>query len=279
MNIFEKLQKIDARIIYLVVFAAIAVPMLKPIGLPVTVTAETRQAFEYIEKLPPNSVVWLGGDYDMSSAPELTPAGQAIARQLFKNGHKIILYSMWETGAMLNNAWLGNIAKEFNKEYGVDWVDLGWKPMAATVLRNMTQGIVAAASDSDIQGRPISTMPLIQRVPQLTRPYVELVVDLTTGRPGDEDYRATVSPDADKEKGVPMVVVCTGISGPGKLPYVRSGQYKGLVVGMGGAAEYESLVGRLGDGTAGMDSQAAVHALIIVFIILGNVGYVLSKKK
>jgi hypothetical protein len=47
---------------------------------------------------------------------------------------------------------------------------------------------------------------------------------------------------------------------------------------MRGAAEYEILVNHPGKAVAGMDAQSFAHVLIVLFIILGNVGYVLAGK-
>jgi hypothetical protein len=49
--------------------------------------------------------------------------------------------------------------------------------------------------------------------------------------------------------------------------------------GLRGAAEYEALLGRRGVATAGMDAQSATHALIIVLILVGNVGYLASRRR
>ncbi len=43
--------------------------------------------------------------------------------------------------------------------------------------------------------------------------------------------------------------------------------------------KYEVLVGNPGSATAGMDAQSFSHALIILFIILGNLGYILTRDK
>ena len=56
-------------------------------------------------------------------------------------------------------------------------------------------------------------------------------------------------------------------------PFYQSGQIKGIIGGLKGAAEYEKLVSHPGGGTAGMRSQKVVHYMIILFIILGNIAY------
>ena len=62
----------------------------------------------------------------------------------------------------------------------------------------------------------------------------------------------------------------TAVGAPNFYPYVQSGQLVGLLGGLKGAAEYETLIGAPGDATSGMDAQSIVHALIVVFILLGN---------
>ncbi len=60
--------------------------------------------------------------------------------------------------------------------------------------------------------------------------------------------------------------------------YIRSGRAKGYLGGLRGAAEYEQLVKAPGKGLAGMDSQSLGHMTVIIFLILGNLGYFLSRK-
>jgi hypothetical protein len=54
---------------------------------------------------------------------------------------------------------------------------------------------------------------------------------------------------------------------------------------MKGAAEYETLLlqngyaKELGRAETGMNSQSLIHILIIVFIVLGNIGFFFSRKR
>jgi hypothetical protein len=52
---------------------------------------------------------------------------------------------------------------------------------------------------------------------------------------------------------------------------MQSGQLKGLLGGMAGAAEYEKLRGEKGKATKGMDAQSLAHAFIALCIIAGNI--------
>jgi Trk-type K+ transport system membrane component len=47
---------------------------------------------------------------------------------------------------------------------------------------------------------------------------------------------------------------------------------------MKGAAEYEKLSKNYGRAMVGMDPQSIIHLLIIFFIVIGNVGYFVTKK-
>ena len=63
---------------------------------------------------------------------------------------------------------------------------------------------------------------------------------------------------------------------------------KGILAGMPGAAEYESLVndelkkinkdGEPGKATSMMAAQSIAHVVIVIFIIFGNITYYLTRK-
>ncbi len=76
----------------------------------------------------------------------------------------------------------------------------------------------------------------------------------------------------------PLAAGCTAVMAPDLFPYLQSRQLVGLVGGLAGAAEYESLVDRPGTATAGMRPQSITHLIIIAFIALGNVLYFLGRR-
>ena len=75
-----------------------------------------------------------------------------------------------------------------------------------------------------------------------------------------------------------MIAAVTAVSVAGCAPYVQSGQIVGVVGGLGGAAEYEKLVDHPGKATAGMGAQSMGHLLILALVILGNIGYISTKR-
>jgi len=60
---------------------------------------------------------------------------------------------------------------------------------------------------------------------------------------------------------------------------LRSGQINGLIGGLRGAAEYETLIDQKGRAIAGMDAQSATHLAIIVLVIICNIFYFLLRKQ
>ena len=53
---------------------------------------------------------------------------------------------------------------------------------------------------------------------------------------------------------------------PGLYPLLRSGQINGLIGGLRGAAEYESLIGQKGTAVAGMDARVAAYKSTMSFM-------------
>lgn len=71
---------------------------------------------------------------------------------------------------------------------------------------------------------------------------------------------------------------CTSVSTPQMVNNFQSGLLVGNIGGLGGAAYLEKMHGELGAATGGMDSQSLGHIIIIIFIILGNIGYFGAKR-
>jgi len=61
-------------------------------------------------------------------------------------------------------------------------------------------------------------------------------------------------------------------------PYLQSRQIFGLIPGMKGAAEYEMLVERRGQGSRGMPYQMSTHLVILVFMVITNIAYVAQRR-
>ena len=286
MTLFDRLLAVDRRWIFLFVVLAVMVPILVPLGLPVTTTGPTRSAFEYIESLEPGDVVWLSFDYGPSSAPENDPMAEGFLRHCFEKDLRVVVCALYPLGGLsLANSSVSIVAKEFpEKKYGTDFVNLGYKDGPEAVMRRLGENI-ADAFPRDVNGQPIAGMPIFEQVHTLKQ--VRLVFTVAKGLIGE--YWITL---ANAQFGTPVIIGPTAVSAPKYYPFLNSGQLKGMLGGMKGAAEYEQLLSRkypelsrfyrstrLFTGTKGMDAQTGIHAVIIVFIFLGNAAFLIARRR
>jgi hypothetical protein len=278
--------RLDRRWIYLLVAISVITPIVVPIGLPVTTTLSTRNAFEYVEGLRPGDVVWLSFDYGPSSAPENDPMAEAFLRQCFLKKVRLIVAALYPLGGLgLANNVLAKVTREFpDLKYGEDYVNLGYKDGAAAVMRRLGDNI-ADAFPTDVNGRPIEQLPIMRGVHDIHQ--VKLVFTAATGLIGE--YWIT---QVHAQFGTPVIIGPTAVSAPKYYAYMNAGQLVGMLGGMKGAAEYEKLLmakhpqldrfyrdTRLFTATKGMDGQTVLHTVILALIVLGNVAYLRARAR
>ena len=73
MSFFKKLEKLDRRIIYIVITLAVILPFFFPMHMPITIQPEVKSIYDYIESLTPTDIVLFSGDYDPQVEAELSP--------------------------------------------------------------------------------------------------------------------------------------------------------------------------------------------------------------
>jgi len=265
---------VDRRIIYVVMILVVVYAFVKPMGLPITISQHTKNAYNAIDSLPAGSTLVIGFDFSAGGIPELEPAAKAIFYQCMKNNVKIVMMGMWVMAGDMAERVLTEMEPLFpNKTYGVDYVNIGYKPGNALLLERAVDDIIGAALDIDHRGNKMSTLPIFQEFKSLKD--ADFWVCLSTGNPGVPDWIKIVG-DPLKIPGTTDVV---SVSIPENMPFVQSGQLTGIIQGMRGASEYELLVNRPGRAVAGMDAQSLSHVVILLFIALGNISFLMGKKK
>lgn len=272
---WARLSSLDVRWIYLVFLIVLLVPMFWPLGLPMSITQEVLDFANTVESLPPGSVVWIGADYDPGSSAENNPQLAAAFRHCMMKGHKVVLLELWEKGPDVVKSVVDPIAREMGKVYGVDYVNLGYKPGGGVALLAMTRDIKTAAAGVDISGASLDDFPLMKQVTALQKDQVQLVISVTTGGPGYADYLNYVTDPL----GIPFLTCPTAGMLTGQMPYYRSKQILGLLPALSGAAQYEIWLKRPGDACRQMDAQSLGHVIVLLFVTLGNLGYFMSRRK
>jgi hypothetical protein len=271
MKFVQWLANIDRRIIFVFIAAAVIIPLLAPIGLPVTVTPQAQAIYEEVEALPPGSNVIVSFDYDPAAAPEVHPMALSFLRHCFEKKHKVIIMALWPQGAQLAVRAVAEVASDYDLEYGRDYVNLGYKPGGDIVIKSMGSSI-PEVFPRDMAGRATAGLALMAKVHSLND--VALVIDLSAGDPGIPAWVRVGNALYHRK----IAGGSTAVSAPQFFPYLQTGQLIGLLGGLKGASEYETLINYPGAATSRMDSQSVAHLVIIAFIIFANVAYFISRR-
>ncbi len=272
MGIWHKLGHMDRRWVYLLVWLAVVIPLVFPADFPISITPEARQLYNAVEALPESSVVLLTFDIYPNALAETEPMARAALHHLFRKNIKIItLTTIPLGGPSIAERITREFATAYGKTYGVDFVNLGYKPNYVSVLKGLGSSI-ASIYPTDNSGTPLDSLPLTQRV----KSYADMKFIYVVTDNGIIDYWISI---VNAQFKIPVGAAVTAVMAPKQYAYVGSGQMTGLLGGMKGAAEYEELVGKHSLATTGMGIQSLVHMLLIVLILLGNLGYFLGRRE
>lgn len=268
----SKLRDIDRRYIFLFIGMAAFVPLIFPLGLPLGVTPSSENLFNAVDSLEEGSVVILTFDYYPSTLPETQPMSYAALRHLFRKNLRVITLTVIPLGALsVMEGVVNDVAREYDKEYGVDYVNLGYKYGYVAVMLGMGRRI-ADIFPRDNYNTKLEDIPLMQEVQNYDDvDFLFVVADNAT-----VDYWVSL---VNAQFGLPMGAGVTAVMAPKSYSFLQTGQMVGLLGGMKGAAEYEKLSQNPGRATRGMDPQSIIHLVIIIFIVLGNIGYFVGKRQ
>ena len=162
---------INRKILYLALFIAVFFPILRPIGLPLTVTKPTEDLVKVVEAVPSGSTVYLSCDYGSLGHVEVTPENIVVIRRLIEKKVNIVTanFEMAE-GAMWPPMIFEALSKELkenNFTYGVNYVFIGFLPGAATAMSAFA-GNIRSVVKTDFYSTPIDELPLMKNINKIT---------------------------------------------------------------------------------------------------------------
>ena len=195
----------------------------------------------------------------------------AILQHAFQKNVKVIIIGQLPLGLPLAEIALNQVAPQLGKVYGKDYVNLGYRPGYTAMMVGVGK-VIRDYFNSDYKGVPVDSFEFMRSVH--TYREIGLLVSLAHGAVADAWIQY-----AGGRYNEPIIVGCTGVNAPNLYQYLNSGQIKGIIGGLQGASEYETLIKRPGSATLGMPAQSAAHGLIILLLVIGNVGYILSRKR
>ncbi|MCS6950709.1 MAG: hypothetical protein RMM06_05290 [Armatimonadota bacterium] len=271
-TIWDKLQAIDRRILYLLLLVVIITPIFLPIRLPTVTMPSTQRLYDAIESIPRGGFVMVSCTWSGGTRAENMPQTEAILRHAMQRGLRVAVFSFDVQGAQLSLQIAERVAREVGYQYGKDWVHLGFHPLPSVVMKSMVRDI-PGTFDKDYQGKPTKDMPVMQGIKDIQN--VDAIVEIAaSGIYGD-----WIGLVVGANKQMKFGFCPTSVMVPETYPYLASGQIVGTMEGMRGAAEYESLIRKRGLASAGMGSISLAHLLIMALIVIGNIGYFVSRAR
>jgi hypothetical protein len=227
--------------------------------------------YDAVEALPDSCTVMVVFDYYPSTIAECEPMARTALHHMWRKNCKVITLSNIPLGgpSMAENV-TREIAPEYGKVYGEDFVNLGYKANYVAVLSGMGTSI-ESIFPTDNSGTLLSELPMMDSV--LNYEQISFIFEIADN--ATADYWVSI---VNAQFSVPMGCGTTAVSAPKYYAFVGSGQFVGLLGGMKGAAEYEILVGKKAKAVVGMGAQSLVHLLIIALVLLGNISYFILRR-
>ena len=274
--------QLDRRVIYLLVFLALSVPLLARYSIRPARMVAAEKIFEAIETHPaePRKLALVSMDFGPSTIAENGSQAEVVVEHLLRRRIPFAVVSLLAESANLLNEIPEKAARRLMQEYpgqrwqyGQDWVNLGYLAGGYIAIQSIAKADdLKTVFKKDVRGNNLADLPAISQVRSIRD--VGMLVELT-GSPGTfesyvqffqtEDYRPIFAHG------------CTSIMTPQSYIYLDSGQLQGLFEGIAGAAWYSELL-RERYPTRAVDNSALIntglgvaHLVIIALVILGNV--------
>ena len=282
----KRVRTLDRRWIFLLMFLAVASPILGELTFPEKPTGLAQAVFDEVDSLKPGDRVLMAWDYDPASEGECGPMATAFTYHCATKGLKLYYMTIFSpVGPQMIEDSINTVLKaDFpHYEYGKDYVNLGYKPGYEIVVKSVVEDIGQLFS-TDQHGTSVRDIPMMQGIENIRQ--MDLIINVSAGYAGTKEWILfAVTPYPED---IRIVAGNTGVMAPLMYPYIPE-QLPGLLGAIKGAAEYEKLVmdaygGEDPDpkylkGQLRMGPQLIAHVLIIVLIVVANIIYFAEKRR
>ena len=277
----EKLGTMDRRYVFLLIAIAVIIPLILHYTSSIPTSAIVQRLFDKVENLPPRSKILISFDYGPSTVPENQPMANALTRHALEKGHRVYLMALWATGPRQSLQLIQEIIQvEFpEKVYGEDWIHLGYKAGNQGLINTLLSDFKAMYT-TDIEGTDIDNLAVMDDIRTL-RDF-DFILGLGSGFPGTKEWIQFAGDPGD----IPVGGGTTAVMAPLLYPYYPK-QMVGFMGGLQGAAEYETALSakypeyhqRSRIASTSMGPQVTAHLVIVAFIVLGNVTYLIERRR
>ena len=278
-TIWERLQTIDRRIIYALLIASIVIPLfvnpdvIKK-AVPIVPSKQSQDFYDTIEGLAASDpghkkLVLVDGWWSASTRGENYWQAQAILSHLMQRRIHFATLSFDTQNKTLTQTIATRLAAKYHYVYGQDYVSWGYRNQSVFVptLKGLSSpNGLQDAIKIDQNGTPLGQIPVMKNIRDLKD--IGAIIEISPV--------GSLPPWVGLVQGkyhTPLLYAPTAVMAPDAYPFLDSGQVSGLLTGVKGAGDYEQLTHTEAFGTRATGALSLVYALIIVFVILGNVGY------
>lgn len=262
-NLAHKLQNIDIRVLQLGLLVVMVSALFRPVGLPIPITRNVRSAYETIDSLPAESIVVFACSSNPATMAEHSAMTKAMLQHFVAKDVRLVIFPSGPQAPPIVSQW-AEYVQDLGYKKGTDFITL---PFHAGEEKHYAA--IADGFKSTYAEQPSS--PLWDDITDISD--IDLWLDITGGSCVQWAMAHIGGP-----KHIPIIAGVNTNQVVTLEQYFASNQLAGLIGGLGGGAQYEHLGGMLGEGAAGMDGQALGYMWMILLIVLGNVGYLCSKK-
>jgi hypothetical protein len=271
MSLWDRLERLDARIIYILILIVLIIPLARPLGLPLKVSPLTKDAHQIIDELPAGSKVLYHTCIYPGCMGEMEPVVTATIKHLLRNDIKIYFIDLQASGVGIMNMLpplLEKIPEYKNAVYDEDYLMLGFYAGGEATFKNIGADVKSIVT-VDLRGNPTDTLKMMDDIKTVSD--FDLILNTGECNPG-------VMFQWSLPYKVKTVMACLMMGlAPDIMPQYEAGVIQGVLAGLRSGAEYEYLIRSPGVGIAGIDAISTSHLTIIILLVIGNLGMVLKK--
>jgi len=277
-----RIPQLDRRVLYLLLALVIAIPLLVSVPLPPPkITPPTKSFYDTLESVSedPNTkdkLVIISCNFGAGTLAENLSQLKATLNHVTSKRMKFAIFAFNDPqGRDLGGSTAQQIADKAGYKYGEDWVNWGYRPPQGiqSLMKAMVNDLHGALG-TDVKGTKLSTIPIMAKYKKADD--VGLIIEFAAS-----DTLKYWIQFFQRAGSTPIATLfCpTSVMANEAYPMLETGQLQGMLVGLKGASEYETVMHRPGFATQASASLSYSHLLIILLIIIGNIGMIQDRKR
>ena len=277
-NILKALSNLDSRVWQSLTFIIVILLLLYPIGLPLTVSAETKNSYSIVQNLKPGDIVLVNYDIAAYGWDELSGQCLSVIPHLMSMpGVKVLFMTCQDQGVIFIQNTIQKIGTPEtgkslpwydvgDKKYLQDYVVLGFYPGKENAFAALADDFRKNVGSNDWYRNDMTAF--LDGIGLKTAADIKLAITFDC-----ESGETYLSRHFFLSYGTPIIAGEIGVNVNSAIMDFNAGLVKGLIKSTRGAAEYQFLSGFKGSALISMDAYSAIHILLIIAIVVGNIAY------